>query len=74
MFHNRRSGAESESIPGPSQVAGVAGVATATIPRSDPRRRLLDAMIETVALRGYDRTTVSRVLIRPNATVFTVTL
>lgn len=31
-------------------------------PRRDPRRRLLGAMIETVALRGYDRTTVSRVL------------
>jgi AcrR family transcriptional regulator len=30
--------------------------------RRDPRRRLLDAMIETVALRGYDRTTVGRVL------------
>ncbi|HEV7936822.1 MAG TPA: TetR/AcrR family transcriptional regulator [Solirubrobacteraceae bacterium] len=29
---------------------------------ANPRRRLLDAMIETVALRGYDRTTVSRVL------------
>lgn len=31
-------------------------------PRPDPRRRLLDTMIETVALRGYDHTTVSRVL------------
>jgi AcrR family transcriptional regulator len=30
--------------------------------RRDPRRRILEAMIETVALRGYDRTTVSRVL------------
>ena len=30
--------------------------------RRDPRQRLLEAMIETVALRGYDRTTVSRVL------------
>jgi AcrR family transcriptional regulator len=39
-----------------------AAVAIATAPRPDPRRRLLDAMIETVALRGYDRTTVSRVL------------
>jgi AcrR family transcriptional regulator len=29
---------------------------------TDPRRRLFDAMLETVALRGYDRTTVSRVL------------
>jgi AcrR family transcriptional regulator len=32
-----------------------------TAPCRDPRRRLLGAMIETVALRGYDRTTVSRV-------------
>jgi AcrR family transcriptional regulator len=31
-------------------------------PRRDPRSRLLDAMVETVALRGYDRTTISRVL------------
>jgi AcrR family transcriptional regulator len=30
--------------------------------RDDPRRRMLDAMIHTVARRGYDRTTVSRVL------------
>lgn len=36
--------------------------AVATAPRGDPRRRLLEAMIETVALRGYDRTTISRVL------------
>lgn len=31
-------------------------------PRRDPRERLLEATIETVSLRGYDRTTVSRVL------------
>jgi AcrR family transcriptional regulator len=31
-------------------------------PSLDPRRRLFQAMIETVSLRGYDRTTVSRVL------------
>lgn len=30
--------------------------------RSDPRARLLDAMIATVAYRGYDRTTVERIL------------
>ncbi len=29
---------------------------------TDPRRRILDAMIETVAHRGYDRTTLDRVL------------
>jgi AcrR family transcriptional regulator len=33
-----------------------------TAPRPDPRKRLLDAMVSTVALRGYDLTTVSRVL------------
>lgn len=32
------------------------------MPRGDPRRRMLDAMIHTVARRGYERTTVSRVL------------
>jgi AcrR family transcriptional regulator len=29
---------------------------------SDPRRQIFDAMIETVAHRGYDRTTIERVL------------
>jgi len=28
----------------------------------DPRRRILDATVETVAARGYDRTTISRIL------------
>jgi AcrR family transcriptional regulator len=36
-------------------------VAVVSAPRSDPRTRLLDAMVKTVAARGYDRTTVSRV-------------
>jgi AcrR family transcriptional regulator len=36
--------------------------AVTVAPRGDPRKRLLAAMIETVALRGYDRTTISRVL------------
>jgi AcrR family transcriptional regulator len=35
-----------------------------TVRRADPRRRMLDAMIHTVAHRGYDRATVSRVLTR----------
>jgi AcrR family transcriptional regulator len=39
-----------------------APVALATAPRPDARRRIFDAMIETVARRGYDRATVSRVL------------
>jgi AcrR family transcriptional regulator len=59
LFHHRRSGAEQGSIPDSSPVAGAV---VATLPRPGPRRRLLDAMIDTVALRGYDRTTVSRVL------------
>ena len=59
MFHERRHDAEpgwtADSLP-PAAVAAQSRL------RPDPRRRLLDAMIETVALRGYDRTTVSRVL------------
>lgn len=59
MLRNGRSGAEPglTTDPPPDTEAAVA-----TAPRADPRRRLLDAIIETVALRGYDRTTVSRVL------------
>ncbi len=29
---------------------------------ADPRRRILDALVRTVALEGYDRTTIARVL------------
>jgi AcrR family transcriptional regulator len=60
MLHNSRSNDE----PNPTQdaYAPVAGTLTTAIARPDPRRRLLNAMIETVAQRGYDRTTVSRVL------------
>ncbi len=59
MFHERRYDAEAGLTADALQTTAPA---TATAPRSDPRGRLLDAMIETVALRGYDRTTVSRVL------------
>jgi AcrR family transcriptional regulator len=59
MLHHRRSGAEPGSIPEPAAPP----TALATAPRPDPRKRLLEAMIETVALRGYDRTTVGRVLL-----------
>ncbi len=59
MFRHRHSDAESGPIPDSS--LGLGG-AVASTPRPDPRRRLLNAMIETVASRGYDRTTVSRVL------------
>jgi AcrR family transcriptional regulator len=30
---------------------------------SDPRRDILDALVRTIALRGYDRTTIDRVLL-----------
>ncbi len=59
MFHSRRSAAESEPVQDPTANAATI---VASAPRRDPRRRVLDAMIETVALRGYDRTTISRVL------------
>jgi AcrR family transcriptional regulator len=59
MFHHRHSTAGSEAVADSSAGARLAIV---THGGMDPRRRLLDAMVETVALRGYDRTTVSRVL------------
>jgi AcrR family transcriptional regulator len=59
MFEHRRSGAEPELTADDSSAAGAA---LRSVPRPDPRRRLLGAMIETVASRGYDHTTVSRVL------------
>jgi AcrR family transcriptional regulator len=57
MFHQRRSDAESGLIADATATAVIA-----TAPPPNPHRRVLDAIIETVALRGYDRTTVSRVL------------
>jgi AcrR family transcriptional regulator len=30
---------------------------------ADPRRRILDALVHTIAFRGYDRTTIDRVLL-----------
>jgi AcrR family transcriptional regulator len=33
-----------------------------TLRSSDPRRRILDALVETVAQRGYDNTTIERIL------------
>jgi AcrR family transcriptional regulator len=69
MFEHRRSGAEpwltedSRAQDSPATNGGTsAATALANRPRSDPRERLLDAMIQTVAERGYDRTTVSRLL------------
>jgi AcrR family transcriptional regulator len=59
MFHRRRSDVEPEQA---ADFRPRAALALETAPRRDPHARLLDAMIETVASRGYDRTTVSRVL------------
>jgi AcrR family transcriptional regulator len=71
MFEYRRSGAEPGLIEDPrtENSPAIHGGATAVTtfanrPRSDPRERLLEAMIQTVAERGYDRTTVSRLLSR----------
>jgi len=36
---------------------------TAPVRSADPRRAILDALVQTVALRGYDRTTIDRVLL-----------
>jgi AcrR family transcriptional regulator len=58
MLHHRRPGAERESTPNSPPAPAIAAAAVA---HPDPRRRLFDAMIETVASRGYDRTTVGRV-------------
>jgi AcrR family transcriptional regulator len=60
MYSHKRSNTELGSVQDSSLPAGTA---VASPPRADPRRRLLNAMIEAVATRGYDRTTVSRVLI-----------
>lgn len=35
---------------------------SAPVRSPDPRRRVLDALVQTVALRGYDRTTIDHVL------------
>jgi AcrR family transcriptional regulator len=43
-------------------VAPPAPPAPSTARRADPRRRIIDALITTVAQRGYDRTTLERVL------------
>ena len=71
MFEYRRSGAESGFTEDPQTEASSASEASASAvtalanpPRSDPRERLLGAMLQTVAERGYDRTTVSRLLSR----------
>lgn len=59
MFRHSRSDAEPGSAPDPPAAAATATTASSW---SDSRGRLLEAMIETVALRGYDRATIGRVL------------
>ncbi len=54
--------AVADSFTGSGSPATARAQATAVRRGHDPRERLLEAMIETVALRGYDRTTISRVL------------
>jgi AcrR family transcriptional regulator len=62
MFQERRHGAEQGLTADSLAAAAATELCTTTERRPDPRQRLLDAIVETVALRGYDRTTVSRVL------------
>jgi AcrR family transcriptional regulator len=59
MFHHRHTAAGAEAVPDTFATTEIA-VRTQSTP--DPRGRLLTAMIETVALRGYDRTTIDNVL------------
>lgn len=53
MLHSSHLGAERDSL---TTVPAVGGRS------SDPRTRILDAMVATVSYRGYDRTTLERVL------------
>jgi AcrR family transcriptional regulator len=59
VFNHRYSVAESGAIPDASATAEIAVMARSD---PDPRERLLAAMIETVGLYGYERTTVRRVV------------
>lgn len=59
MFYSRRPDVEQQFTHDSCETVASA---VATVSRPDPRRRLLEAMIATVAQRGYDRATVSRVL------------
>jgi AcrR family transcriptional regulator len=57
LYNGNFDAAPERSSGGPSPAASLTLVA-----RRDPRRRILDAIVAVVARRGYDRTTVSRVL------------
>jgi len=58
VFHHRYPALESEAVADTSATAEIAVVAQS---RQDPRERLLSAMIETVALHGYEHTTTTLV-------------
>lgn len=58
MFEGRHF-ADGDEVPAP---APPPESALATLQRGDPRQRMLDAMIHTVAQRGYERATISRML------------
>jgi AcrR family transcriptional regulator len=63
MFHSRRLDAEQGPSASSDSVSHATAGGNATIVRRpDPRARILAALVSTVAYRGYDRTTVERVL------------
>ncbi|HEY3865869.1 MAG TPA: TetR/AcrR family transcriptional regulator [Solirubrobacteraceae bacterium] len=70
MFDHRQLAAALESVSSmPAEPIALTADGDALIDREygvarygDPRRQIFDAMIETVAQRGYDRTTIERVL------------
>ncbi len=48
---------------GPEPSASIVAIGGGTVGHaSDPRRRILDSLVDTVARRGYDRTALDRVL------------
>ena len=53
MLHSNHLGADRDPLTAAPAVRGHS---------SDPRARILDAMVATVSYRGYDRTTLERVL------------
>lgn len=74
MLHNKHRDAESASASDCITASPQAPLRSA--PRQanpDPRRRIFDAMIATVATRGYERTTITRILqsARVDESVFT---
>lgn len=58
MFENGNHGGVQERSLAPPPSA----TALASRPRGDPRRLIFEAIVKAVARRGYDRTTVSRIV------------